>query len=63
MRGVTLQPTGIILRPSSARVLVRAFIPGDTARVVNLIGRALALSEAEIEEQLSPSPKTSAAGT
>ncbi len=41
-----------MLRPNSARVLIRPFIPGDTARVVNIIGRAIALSEAEIEEQL-----------
>jgi predicted GH43/DUF377 family glycosyl hydrolase len=52
MRRLTLHPTGITLRPNSARVLVRPFIPGDTARVVNIIGRALAMSEAEIEEQL-----------
>lgn len=35
-----------------ARVLIRPFIPGDSARVVNIIGRALALSEQEIEQQL-----------
>ena len=49
---MTLHPTDITLRPNTARVLVRPFIPGDTARVVNVIGRALAMSEAEIEEQL-----------
>ena len=52
MRSLTIQPTGINLRPNNARVLIRPFIPGDSARVVNIIGRALALSEAEIEEQL-----------
>jgi predicted GH43/DUF377 family glycosyl hydrolase len=52
MRRLTIHPTSIAMRPNSARVLVRAFIPGDPARVVNIIGRALALSEAEIEEQL-----------
>jgi predicted GH43/DUF377 family glycosyl hydrolase len=52
MRGLSLDPTGITLRPNTARVLVHPFIPGDTARIVNIIGRALALSEAEIEEQL-----------
>ena len=52
MRSLTLHPTGIILRPNTARVLIRPFIPGDTARIVNIIGRALALSEAEIEEYL-----------
>ena len=52
MRNLTIQPTGVLLRPNSARVLIRAFIPADPARIVNIIGRALALSEAEIEEQL-----------
>lgn len=52
MRSLTIQQTGVTLRPNSARVLIRPFIPGDDARVVNIIGRALALSEAEIEEQL-----------
>jgi len=52
MRRLTLDPTSVTLRPNSARVLIRAFIPGDNARTVNIIGRALALSEAEIEEQL-----------
>ncbi len=52
MRRLTLHPTGINLRPNNARVLIRPFIPGDKACVVNIIGRALALSEAEVEEQL-----------
>jgi predicted GH43/DUF377 family glycosyl hydrolase len=52
VRRLTLQPTGITLRPNSARVLIRPFIPADPARIVNTLGRALALSEAEIEEQL-----------
>ncbi|HET6409551.1 MAG TPA: glycoside hydrolase family 130 protein [Chthoniobacteraceae bacterium] len=52
MRRLNLLPSGIHLRPNDARVLIRPFIPGDPARVVNIIGRALALSEAEVEEQL-----------
>ena len=52
MRGLSIQPTGIVLRPNSARVLVRPFIPSDPARIVNILGRAMALSEGEIEEQL-----------
>jgi len=53
MRSLTLHPTGLTLRPNTARVLIRPFIPGDTARVVHIIGRALALSDAEVEEQLA----------
>jgi len=52
MRRLTIHPTAVTLRPNNARVLIRPFIPGDTARVVNIIGRAMATSEAEIEEQL-----------
>jgi predicted GH43/DUF377 family glycosyl hydrolase len=52
MRRLNIHPTGFTLRPNNARVLIRPFIPGDTARVVNIVGRALAMSEAEIEEQL-----------
>jgi predicted GH43/DUF377 family glycosyl hydrolase len=52
MRGLTLQPTGVNLRPNSARVLIRPFIPGDTTRIVHIIDRALALTEREVEEQL-----------
>ena len=53
MRRLTLHPSGITLRPDSARVLVRPFIPSDPARVVHVIGRALALSEPEVETELS----------
>jgi predicted GH43/DUF377 family glycosyl hydrolase len=52
VRSLNIRQSGIALHPNSARVLIRPFIPGDPARVVNIIGRAMALSEAEIEEQL-----------
>lgn len=53
MRGLTIHPTGIELRPNSARVLVRPFIPSDPARIVNILGRAMSLSESETEQQLA----------
>ncbi len=53
MRSLTIHPTGVTFRPDNSRVLIRPFIPGDPARIVNIIGRALALSEAETEEQLA----------
>ncbi len=53
MRSLTIHPTGITFRPDNSRVLIRPFIPGDPARIVNIIGRALALSEAETAEQLT----------
>lgn len=46
-------PTGVLLRPDSKRVVVRPFISTDPLRVGNIIGRALALDENEVEEQLS----------
>ncbi len=53
MRSLTFQPTGITFSPDNSRVLLRPFIPGNPARIVNIIGRALALSEAETEEQFA----------
>ena len=53
MRRLTIHPSGILLRPDSARVLVRPFIPSDATRIVHVIGRALALSEPEVEVQLA----------
>ncbi len=53
MHHVTLQPTGVILRPNSSRVLIRPFIPSDPTRIVNVLGRALSLTEEETEEQLA----------
>jgi predicted GH43/DUF377 family glycosyl hydrolase len=52
MHRLNIQPTGVIFRPDTSRVLIRPFIPNDFKRIVNIIGRALALSEAETEEQL-----------
>lgn len=52
MRSLTIHPTGVTFRPDSTRVLIRPFIPGDTTRIVHIIGRALALSETECEEHL-----------
>ena len=46
-------PTGVLLRPDSRRVVVRPFISTEPLRVENIIGRALALDEAEVEKQLS----------
>ncbi|MBX9578600.1 MAG: glycoside hydrolase family 130 protein [Chthoniobacterales bacterium] len=53
MSAVTLHPTNVSLFPDSRRVLLRSFIPGDTNRIIHTITRALALSEAEVESELS----------
>jgi predicted GH43/DUF377 family glycosyl hydrolase len=53
MRSLNIRPTGVTFRPDSSRVLIRPFISADPARVVNIIGRALALSEPETEAHLA----------
>lgn len=42
----------INLQPDASRVVIRPFIPADPARVVSIIGRALALSREEIETEM-----------
>jgi len=53
MRSLSICPTGVTFHPDMARVLIRPFIPADPARIVNVIGRALALSEEETVEHLA----------
>ena len=53
MRGVELHPTNVFFRPDSTRVLVRPFIPGDPARVANIISRGMNLSDSECEHELA----------
>jgi predicted GH43/DUF377 family glycosyl hydrolase len=53
MSGINVEPTGILFRPDSKRVLVRPFISSDHARIAHIIGRALSLSEVEVEAQLA----------
>jgi len=53
MRSLKICPTGVSFRPDSSRVLIRPFISADPARVVNIIGRAMALSEPETAEHLA----------
>src|SRR5438552_8774019 len=48
-----LHPTGVLLRPDNKRVVVRPFIPIHPTCVEHIIARSLALSEQEIEKQLS----------
>jgi len=43
----------VTLLPESARVMLRPYIPADVHRITTVIGRALALSEAEVASELS----------
>jgi len=40
------------LQPMSSRVIIRPFIPADDHRILTIIGRALALTEAEVSREL-----------
>lgn len=42
----------IMLLPESARVIIRPFIPASAQRIATIIGRALSLTEAEVEQEL-----------
>lgn len=53
MRSLTLHPSGITLRPNSARVLIRPFVPAEPARITRILGRAMALTEEETERELA----------
>ncbi|MGH8047439.1 MAG: glycoside hydrolase family 130 protein [Chthoniobacterales bacterium] len=53
MSAINVQQTGILFRPDTKRVLVRAFISSDPVRIRHIIERALSLSEAEVETQLA----------
>ena len=52
MTGLPLRRHEILLLPDAARVIIRPFIPNDPQRVATIIGRALALTEAEAEAEL-----------
>ena len=49
---LALKRHAVTLRPESARVIIRPFIPTDATRVAAILGRALALSEDEVTAEL-----------
>jgi predicted GH43/DUF377 family glycosyl hydrolase len=53
MSRIEIHHTDVVLRPNSRRVLVRPFISSDDERVRHIIDRALALTEVEVEAELS----------
>jgi predicted GH43/DUF377 family glycosyl hydrolase len=52
MSPVTLRRHDITLVPQTSRVILRPFIPANPLRITNIIGRALALTEADTEAHL-----------
>jgi len=53
MIAIPLRRHDVTLVPESARVILRPFIPSHIQRVTTIIGRALALSEADAERDLA----------
>ncbi|GIW94347.1 MAG: glycosidase [Pirellulaceae bacterium] len=51
-RYMEVRRTGLILKPNSARVLVRPFEFPDTQRVVRILGRLMELTELEVAQLL-----------
>lgn len=52
MSPVSIRRHDIALQPESGRVIIRPFIPGKPLICANILSRALALSEAEADQQL-----------
>src|SRR5690349_7060490 len=46
---IPVKRTNIVIRPNPARVLFRPFAPSSEARFSRILGRAMALSEGEVE--------------
>jgi hypothetical protein len=51
MTSLALRRHQIVLQPESARVIIRPFIPSSAQRLSTIIGRALALTEDEVEKE------------
>jgi len=49
---VPLRRHAVTLLPESSRVIIRPFIPAEIHRITTIIGRALALTEEEVERDL-----------
>ncbi len=52
MSGIRIRRHAITLHPESARVIIRPFIPPGPRRIGTIIGRALVLTEQEVEREL-----------
>lgn len=53
MTPIPLRRHDLILLPDSGRVIIRPFIPSTPGGIAAIIGRALALTEAEVEAELA----------
>ena len=53
MTHITLRKHDVTLLPQSSRVIIRPFIPSSIHRITTILGRALALEEAEAVQELA----------
>ncbi len=53
MSKISIKRYEIMLMPDSSRVVIRPFIPSNPDRVTAILGRALALTEEEVETELA----------
>ena len=52
MNAIAIRRHSIVLRPESSRVIIRPFVPVNSKQTATIIGRALALTEQEVEREL-----------
>ncbi|SKA86836.1 Predicted glycosyl hydrolase, GH43/DUF377 family [Prosthecobacter debontii] len=52
MNPISIHRHEMLLRPESARVIIRPYIPANPQRIAAIIGRALSLSESEARDEL-----------
>ena len=52
MNSINLRRHEVTLLPDSSRVIIRPFIPADPHRITTIVGRALALTEEEVDQEL-----------
>ena len=53
MKKILINRCGLQFLPDSSRVLIRPFIPSSTQRIIQIIGRGLAMSEAAAEHEVA----------
>jgi predicted GH43/DUF377 family glycosyl hydrolase len=53
LNAISIRRHDIKLQPESSRVILRPFIPSDARRIATILGRALALTEAEVQEEMA----------
>ena len=53
MKKIPIKRCGLQFLPDSSRVLIRPFIPSSDQRIIQIIGRGLAMSEDEAKHEVA----------